>query len=94
MRAVQPPRWRAIGLHVLASLAVFVSSCTPQARAALASDVLKITECVISNQDKPDAEVIAACAAANVTPDDIIRILSSTREQTKKAARKLGACPP
>lgn len=78
------------GVVLLASRAVV--GCTPQGRWHAANVVLDVLQCVIANEAKPDAEVVALCAGENVSPDDVRKILASHRASL--ASVRAGVCAP
>lgn len=81
----------AVAAHFVALLAL--ASCTPAGRWHAANVVLDVLQCVLANEPKPDAEVVAICAADNVSPDDVRKILAQQRAALAEA-RRAGVCAP
>lgn len=68
-----------VGFSVLLGYAMTATACTPAGRWHAANVVLDVLQCVLANEAKPDAEVVALCAADNVNPDDVRKILAQHR---------------
>lgn len=83
---------KIVGAMLFVSLASSFSACTPQGRWHAANVVLDVLQCVIANEAKPDAEVVALCAGENVSPDDVRKILASHRASL--ASARAGVCAP
>lgn len=79
---------------VVAGLSAAVEACTPWQRKA-ANVVLDVLQCVLANQAKPDAQVVAICASENVKPADVLELLSQQRAALAAARREAaGVCAP
>lgn len=68
-----------VGFGVLLGYAMTSTACTPAGRWHAANVVLDVLQCVLANEAKPDVEVVALCAADNVSPDDVRKILAQQR---------------
>lgn len=90
----EPPSPGAMVLFFVGSIvAMGAQACTPAGRWHAANVVLDVLQCVLANEAKPDAEVVALCAADNVSPDDVRKILAQQRAALAEA-RRAGVCAP
>jgi hypothetical protein len=78
---------------ILLLLVRITTGCTAAGRWHAANVVLDVLQCVLANEKKPDAEVVALCAGENVSPDDVRKVLAQQRAALAEA-RHAGVCAP
>lgn len=83
-------RFAAASIIAAYLVAAVVIACTPAARQHLAIMTLDVAQCVLANQGEEEATVIAKCAAENVSPDDIKKLLVESRKASAKMAATKG----
>lgn len=84
-------RLHAAGSFVLAAFTCafafsLCTACTPGAQVAGVRAGVDVALCIAENQDLDEVSLIAKCIRENVTPSDIIRIVTQQRLATKRAA--------